>query len=170
VLAELIWFSDTHMVECLGRGDECPQRDFRFRIKTIVVKWPMIGWQWKDNLRGGGDNLMARLLSFDSTKETQKVHKHETACELRLAIGAIDLMAILKNGSERDDIVEIVSKCHIHVVNKRLRILFRGLVEENDSKSTASETSETAITRSGDDNMAPPDERPRGSRCQGNPS
>jgi hypothetical protein len=35
-------------------------------------------------LRGASNNLATCLLSLDSTKETQKVHKHDTARELRL--------------------------------------------------------------------------------------
>jgi hypothetical protein len=35
-------------------------------------------------LRGASNNLATCLLSLDSTKETQKVHKHDTVRELRL--------------------------------------------------------------------------------------
>ena len=71
---------------------------------------------------------------------------------------------MLRNGSERDNIVEIESQCRVNVVNKRLHILFGALVEGSDSKSgtTASETLEnslvvfncgTALARGGDDDM-----------------
>jgi hypothetical protein len=91
-------------------------------------------------------------------------------CKLRLVVKTVDLTAILRNGSERDNIVEIESQCHVIVVNKRLHILFRALVEGNDSKSgtMAAETLEnslvvfncgTVVARGGDDNI-PPDMRP----------
>jgi hypothetical protein len=53
--------------------------------------------------------LTARLLSLDGTEETQKVHKHDTVRDLRLVIETVDLTAILGNGSEGDNIVEIES-------------------------------------------------------------
>jgi hypothetical protein len=64
----------------------------------------------------------------------QKVHKYDTVCKLRLVIETVDLAAVLGNGSERDDIVEIESQCRVNVVDKRLHILFRA-VEGYNSKS-----------------------------------
>ena len=107
---------------------------------------------------------MARLFSLDSTDKTQKVHKHDTVHELRLVIETIDLMAMLRNGSERENIVELESQYHVTVVNKHLHILSGALVEGNKSKSgtMAAETLEnslvvfncgTAVARSGDNDM-----------------
>jgi len=109
--------------------------------------------------------LTARLSSLDSTEETQKVHKHDTVRELRLVVETVDRAAILGNGSERDNIVEIESQRRVNVVNKRLHILFGALIERNDSKNgtTASETLEnslvvfncgTALARGSDDDMS----------------
>jgi hypothetical protein len=41
------------------------------------------------------------------SKETQnlKVHKHDIVRELRLVVETVDLATILRNGSERDNIV-----------------------------------------------------------------
>jgi hypothetical protein len=41
-------------------------------------------------LRRAGNDLVGRLLRLDSTKETQKVHEHDTMRELGLVIKAID--------------------------------------------------------------------------------
>jgi hypothetical protein len=48
--------------------------------------------------------------------------------ELRLVVETVDLAAILGNGSERDNITDIESQCHVNLVNKRLHILFEALV------------------------------------------
>jgi hypothetical protein len=115
-------------------------------------------------LRWAGDNLTTHLLSLDSTEVTQKVHKHDTVRKLRLVIETINLSAILGNGSERDNIVEIESQCRVNVVNKHLHILFGALVEGCDSKSgtMAAETLEDslvvfncgpAVVRGSDDDM-----------------
>ncbi len=61
---------------------------------------------------------MTRHLSLDDTKEMQKVHKHDMVRKLRLVVETIDLMAIPRNGSESDNIVDIKSQCHVNVVNK----------------------------------------------------
>ena len=42
---------------------------------------------------------MAHLLSLDSTKMMQEVHKHDMVHELRLVIQTVDLAAILGNSS-----------------------------------------------------------------------
>jgi len=44
---------------------------------------------------------MAHLLSLDSTKMMQEVHKHDTVHELRLVIQTVNLVAILRNSSNR---------------------------------------------------------------------
>jgi hypothetical protein len=92
--------------------------------------------------------------------------------ELRLVVETVDLAAILGNGSERDNIVEIESQCRVYVVNKRLHILFGASVEGNDSESetAATETLEnalvvfnggTAVARGVvTTTWAPPDKRP----------
>src|SRR5713226_6458630 len=97
-----------------------------------------------------GNNLMACLLSLDSTEETQEVHKHDTVRELRLVIQTVDLAAILGNSSKWNNIVKIESQCRVNVVNKCLYILFGALVEGNDSKSrtTAAETLENSLVYS----------------------
>jgi hypothetical protein len=79
--------------------------------------------------------------------ETQKVHKHGTVRKLRLVVETVDLAAILGNGGERDNIVEIESQCRVNVVNKHLHILFGALVQGNDGKSgtTAAETLENSL-------------------------
>ncbi len=90
---------------------------------------------------------MACLLSLDSTKMMQEVHKHDMVCELRLVIQTIDLVAILGNSSKWNNKVKIESQGHVNVVNKHLHILFGALVERNNSKSrtTAAETLENSL-------------------------
>ena len=53
--------------------------------------------------------MTACLFSLDSANKAQKVHKHDTVRELRFVVETVDLAAILRNGSKRDDIVEIES-------------------------------------------------------------
>jgi hypothetical protein len=80
----------------------------------------------------------ARLLSLDSTKETQRVHKHDMVRELRLVVETVDLAAVLGNGSEGDNVVEIEPQSRVSVVNMRFHILLGALIERNDSKSRTS--------------------------------
>src|ERR1019366_1457799 len=71
----------------------------------------------------------------------------ETVHELRLIVKTIDLVAVLGNGSEGDNVVEIESQRRVNVVNKCLHILLGALIERNDSKSgtTAAETLENSL-------------------------
>src|SRR5258708_27395594 len=127
--------------------EECFKGGFRFQIKPVIAKQPMIRQQWKDNLSWVGNNLMAHHLSLDSTEMMQEVHKHDMVCELRLVIQTVDLVAILGNSSKWNNIVKIESQGCINVVNKCLHILFGALVERNDSKSrtTAAEMLENSL-------------------------
>jgi len=79
------------------------KEEFRFGIKSVMVRQPVIGWYWKDSLCGAGNNSMTRLLSLDSAEEKKKVHKRDTARELRLIVEAVDVAAVLGNESERDN-------------------------------------------------------------------
>ena len=56
-------------------------------------------------MREAGNDLTARLLG----------HKHDSVRKLR---PIVNLPAVLRNGSERDNIVEIESQCRVNVVNK----------------------------------------------------
>ena len=50
-----------------------------------------------------------RSLEFLIDLITPRVHKHDTVRKLTFAVETVDFVAILENGSKRDDIVKIES-------------------------------------------------------------
>ena len=75
-------------------------------------------------MRCAGKNLTARLLGLDHTKETQKVHKHDTVREIE----TIDLATVLRNSSGGDNIVEIKPQRRVNIANKCLHTLLGTLI------------------------------------------
>jgi len=86
------------------------------------------------------DDTSASLLVLDATKDAEKVDKHHTVSKFRTIIKTMDLVTVLRNSSERYDVVKTHVQFIINVVDESFNILSRGLNEGNDSRSRSTTT------------------------------
>jgi len=77
------------------------------------------------------------FLVLDGTENAKEVDQHHTVGKLRPIVEAVDLMTVLGDARKWKDVVEIHAEIGVDVVDEGLDILFRGLVEGNDSESRA---------------------------------
>ncbi|KAK1253169.1 hypothetical protein MKX08_004356 [Trichoderma sp. CBMAI-0020] len=125
--------------------EESLKSQLGFGVETVVAKGTMVGRQGKDNLSGTSFEATLRLLSLDVTEHADQVGQHNTVGQLRLGVDAINLSAILGDGGERNDVVEIPAETSlgvVDVVDESFDILLASLVEgdNNDLRSTRAKT------------------------------
>ena len=88
-----------------------------------------LGWP---GLEGAGG-----LLGLDVTEHAEKVGKHDTVGKLRLAVDVVDLTAVLRDGGEGNDEVEVPAKTLLLIVdplNESVGVLLATLVEGSDNE------------------------------------
>jgi len=91
-------------------------------------------------LSRASDDASASLLVLDTAKDAEEVDKHHTVSKFRTVIETINLATVLRNSSERHDIVKIHVQITIDVIDESFNILSRGLIEGNDSQSRSTTT------------------------------
>lgn len=67
-------------------------------------------------------------------------HEHDSVGELRLVVETVDLSAVLRDGGEGEDVVEVESKGGVDVVDESLNVLLGSLVEGDDGEGRSSGT------------------------------
>ena len=120
--------------------EEGLERELGFGIETVVAEGSVVGRQRQDDLSRSSLKSILRLVSLDGPKHTEKVGKHNTVSQLRLAVDVVDFATILWDGSERDDVVKIPAKTLlvvVDVVDKSIDILLTALVERNNNELRA---------------------------------
>lgn len=60
--------------------------------------------------------------------------------ELRLVVETVDLSAVLRDGGEGEDVVEVESEGGVNVVDESLNVLLGSLVERDDGEGRSSGT------------------------------
>ncbi|KAI3487340.1 hypothetical protein L1887_48761 [Cichorium endivia] len=83
----------------------------------------------EEHLRGPRVEVAAGLLGLDGTEQANEVGEHESVGELGLVVDAIDLSAVLRDGGEGHDKVEVEVERAVDVLDEVVDILLRGLVE-----------------------------------------
>jgi hypothetical protein len=84
----------------------------------------VVGREGENDLGRSGDEMTSSLLLLDLAEKTEEVGQHESMGKLGFVIQTINLAAILRKRSERDNVVEINSKGRVDVINECLDILF----------------------------------------------
>ena len=127
--------------------EERLERDLRFGVETVVAEQTMVRGQRKDDLGRTGDEVAARLLDLDCAKKPEQDDQHDAMCELGLVVESVDFAAVLWDGSERQDVVEIQAESRVDVVDERLNVLLRALIEGNNGEcgALAAEALEDAL-------------------------
>ena len=92
------------------------------------------------DLSKASDDAFASLLVSDTTKDAEEVDKHHTKSKFRTVIETIDLATVLRDSSERHDVVKIHVQFTIDVIDESFNILSRGLIEGNNSQSRSMTT------------------------------
>ena len=83
---------------------------------------------------GTGDEITTGFLLLYGTKQAKQIHEHDVVSKFRLIVQAVNLTPVLRNGSERKDIVQVEVECRVDVVNQGIDVLFRFLVERDDGE------------------------------------
>jgi hypothetical protein len=98
----------------------------------------VVGREGEDDLSRASDELESRLLGLDGTEESEEVGEHDAVRELGAVVETVDLPAVLGEGSEGEDVVEVHAESlvlGVDVVDERLDVLLRSLVEGNDGET-----------------------------------
>ena len=117
--------------------EESLQSKFGLGVQAIITKGTVVWRQGQYNLSRASFVAMSLLLGLDRAQKTEQVGQHDTVSKLRLGIDGVDLTAILGDGSEGNDIVQVPAKTLlgvVDVVNQSLNVLLAALVERHDHK------------------------------------
>ncbi|CEI68857.1 unnamed protein product [Fusarium venenatum] len=123
--------------------EESLKTELGLGVETIVTKGTVVGRKRQDDLSRSGLEATLSLLGLDTSEKTNKVGKHDAVSELRLGVNVVNLTAVLGNGSERNNEVEIPAETLLGVVDildQSLNILLATLIEGNNNNLRATRT------------------------------
>ncbi|TFA99245.1 hypothetical protein CCMA1212_009011 [Trichoderma ghanense] len=112
-------------------------------VETIVTEGAVVGGQRENDLSGTGLETALSLLRLDAAEHADEVGEHDAVSQLRLGVDVVNLSAILGNGGEGDDVVEIPAKAVlgvVDVVDEGLHVLLASLVEGHHDDLRAART------------------------------
>ncbi len=113
------------------------QTELGLRVQTVVAESTVVGGEGQDHLGRARLKSAAGLLSLDTAQQADQVGQHDAVSQLGLGVDAIDLAAVLGDGSEGDDDIEIPAETSLGVVDvfdQSIDVLLTALVERNHNE------------------------------------
>lgn len=120
--------------------EERLERDLALAVESVVAEQAVVRRQREDDLGRARDELERGLLRLDGAEQAEQVREHDAVRELRAVVKAVDLAAVLGQRGERQDVVEVHAESLllvVDVVDERLDVLLRALVEGHDGEARA---------------------------------
>lgn len=131
------------------------------RITNERTGRTVIGRERKENVCGVCDDLHLLLLVLDGANESEEVDEHNAMRELRVTVQRANIttyttvnrgnetngryqnrkerLTILRSGSKRNEEVDVVFVLLVDMIDERMHILHRGLVEGQNDQLTKKE-------------------------------
>eukprot|EP00754_Rhynchopus_humris_P020181 Rhum_TRINITY_DN14681_c5_g1::Rhum_TRINITY_DN14681_c5_g1_i1::g.109737::m.109737 len=118
------------------------EADLRLGVQTVAAEQTVVGRHRQHDLRRARELADLLLALLSGTDQAQHVREHDPVRELRLRADAVDLHALLGDGGERHDEVDVLRQTTVllvveHEVDHGLAVRLRAAVERHDVQQGA---------------------------------